>query len=76
MRADSRFERSQWETLQSNAISHWLGAILESALLYGRLIYQPDTPPANLGLHKKIHGEHTGVVEQTTVTISGGVSAY
>ena len=32
-RADSRFAPSQWETsLQSNAISHWLGASLESAL--------------------------------------------
>ena len=34
-RADSRFEPSQWETsLQSNAISHWLAANLESALWY------------------------------------------
>ena len=32
-RADSRIAPSQWETpLQSNAVSHWLGAILESAL--------------------------------------------
>ena len=32
-RADSRFAPSQWETsLQSNAISHCLGANLESAL--------------------------------------------
>ena len=32
-RAYSRFAPSQWETsLQSNAISHWLGANLESAL--------------------------------------------
>ena len=32
-RADSRFAPSQWEmSLQSNAISHWLGASLESAL--------------------------------------------
>ena len=31
-RADSRFAPSQWETsLQSNAVSHWLGANLESA---------------------------------------------
>ena len=30
--ADSRFAPSQWETsLQSNAVSHWLGANLESA---------------------------------------------
>ena len=33
-RADSRLVPSQWETLlQSNAVSHWLGANLESALL-------------------------------------------
>ena len=34
LRADSRFVPSQWETsLQSNAVSHWLGPILESALI-------------------------------------------
>ena len=33
VRADSRLAPSQWETsLQSNAVSHWLGANLESAL--------------------------------------------
>ena len=32
-RADSRFAPSQWEVaLQSNDVSHWLGASLESAL--------------------------------------------
>ena len=32
-RVDSRFVPNQWETsLQSNAVSHWLGANLESAL--------------------------------------------
>ena len=36
-RADSRFAPSQWETsLQSNAVSHWLGANLESALIWDR----------------------------------------
>ena len=34
-RADFRLAPSQWETsLQSNAVSHWLGATLESALYY------------------------------------------
>ena len=34
-RAESRLAPSQWETsLQSNAISHWLGANLESALWF------------------------------------------
>ena len=33
--ADARLAPSQWETsLQSNAVSHWLGANLDSALLY------------------------------------------
>ena len=35
VRADSRLAPSQWETwLQRNAISHWLGANLESSLHY------------------------------------------
>ena len=34
-RADSRFAPSQWETpLQSNAVSQWLGASLESSLTF------------------------------------------
>ena len=34
-RIDSRFAPSQWETvLQSNTVSHWLGANLDSALTY------------------------------------------
>ena len=34
-RTDSRFAPSQWEmSLQSNAVSYWLGADLESASLY------------------------------------------
>ena len=41
-RADSRFEPSQWETsLQSNAVSHWLGANLESALCNLAGFYTP-----------------------------------
>ena len=35
IRADFRLAPSQWETLlQSNAVSHWLGANLESALVH------------------------------------------
>ena len=34
-RADSKLAHSQWETsLQSNAVSHWLGANLEWALVF------------------------------------------
>ena len=46
-RADSRLAPSQWETsLQSNAVSHWLGANLESALFcllrYFSLLYEAE----------------------------------
>ena len=35
MQADSRFAPSQWEKmLQSNVVSHWLRASLESALIW------------------------------------------
>ena len=38
-RADSRLAPSQWETsLQSNAVSHWLGANLETALHFTHMI--------------------------------------
>ena len=38
-RADSRLVPSQWETsLQSNAVSHWLGANLETALEVSQII--------------------------------------
>ena len=37
-RTDSRFAPSQWEmSLQSNAVSHWLGANLKSALIFLRV---------------------------------------
>ena len=40
-RPDSGLAPSQWKTsLQSNAVSHWLGANLKSALLYMRAIYE------------------------------------
>ena len=38
--ADSRFAPSQWETsLQSNAVPHWLGANLESALTHNHILH-------------------------------------
>ena len=38
-RADSRFAPSQWKTLlQSNVVSHWPGASLESALMFKYLL--------------------------------------
>ena len=40
-RDDSRFAPSQWETaLLCNDISHWLGASLESAMVYYHLFYK------------------------------------
>ena len=37
-RVDSRLAPSQWETLlQSNAVSHWLGANLESTLYFAMI---------------------------------------
>ena len=42
-RADFRFVSSQWEmSSQSNAISHWLGANLESALRMYMVMYKSD----------------------------------
>ena len=44
-RAASRFAPSQWEmSLQSNILSHWLGANLESALFYSSNPSQSDRP--------------------------------
>ena len=40
VRADSRLAPSQWETsLQSNAVSHWLGTNLEAAIFVIALLY-------------------------------------
>ena len=42
-RADSKLASSQWETsLQSNAVSHWLGANLESALIISLIDPRPQ----------------------------------
>ena len=59
-RADSRLAPSQWETsLQSNAVSHWLGANLESSLILLCSI-QTTIPLTTLGElaigpHRSIH---------------------
>ena len=51
-RADSRLAPSQWQTwLQSNAVSHWLGTNLESALCM--------QSSGNIGiLGSELHDEH------------------
>ena len=50
-RADSRFVPRQWElSLQSNAVSHWLGANLESALAYA--LYQDILSDLHLALSR------------------------
>ena len=59
IRADSRFAPSQWETaLQSNAVSHWLGASLESVLIidntvqchYNTVSFLPNPQSTHHGL--------------------------
>ena len=48
-KADSMLAPRQWETsLQSNAVSHWLGANLESAL-YNTYQYSPKL--SSMGWH-------------------------
>ena len=54
-RADSRFAPSQWETaLLCNAVSHWLGASLESALTLhcGTQKAQVKRKPKPMVLHR------------------------
>ena len=54
-RADSRLAPSQWETsLQSNAVSHWLGANIESALDH-HLPRPQLLSILTLALHSTIH---------------------
>ena len=50
LRADSRFAPSQWGTsLQSNSVSHWLGANLLSALhLFNTTLCAPPKVPSEL----------------------------
>ena len=61
-RADSRFAPSQWETaLQSNAVSHWLGTNLESALKtiiqVQTLVQVSNHPFPDSTIHGKIFNE-------------------
>ena len=58
-RDDSRLAPSQWETsLQSNAVSHWLGANLESAL-YVVCHWQMQDKDQNIYPHRhSIHRPH------------------
>ena len=71
-RADSRLAPSQWETsLQSNAVSHWLGANLESALdcMYAHVfscsppepaVSEPEHPVLRDELRYPEWGPHAG----------------
>ena len=61
-RADSRFVPSQWETaLRSNAVSHWLGTNLESALKtiiqVQTLVQVSNHPFPDSTIHGKIFNE-------------------
>ena len=56
IKADSRLAPSQWEmSLQSNVISHWLGANLESALIMVSEIISNIGSIACSGYHWKEH---------------------
>ena len=60
-RADSRFAPSQWETaLLCNDVSHWLGANLESALVYNLItfllsLYQIQFDSSSLWIYNLKH---------------------
>ena len=54
-RADSRLVSSQWETsLQSSAISHWLGTNLESALYIYRALHRATASPDQYMINSSI----------------------
>ena len=61
-RADSRLASSQWETLQSNAVSHWLGANLESDL-----VTQQGCPVTGIGVPVTAVRQHVLVQSNTLV---------
>ena len=79
IRADSRLAPSQWETsLQSNAISHWLGANLESALsiLIGRSSKTTDNYFCKMWFACETHRLNGSLVEQVlSVLVLSYVSA-
>ena len=53
-RAASRLAASKWGTsLQSNAISHWLGANLESTMYH--ILELIDTTPRRSAIHMRLH---------------------
>ena len=49
-RAGSRLAPNQWETLQCNAVSHWLGANLESVLQW-----TPERENTHLNINDLVH---------------------
>ena len=58
-RADSRLAPSQWEmSLQCNVVSHWLGARLESALLFHSQSLAVDDLMANFIAIDPSHKSH------------------
>ena len=79
IRADSRLAPSQWDTsLQSNAISHWLGANLESALsiLIGRSSKTTDNYFCKMWFACETHRLNGSLVEQVlSVLVLSYVSA-
>ena len=63
---------SQWETLQSNAISHWLGSSLESALNY---ISPPCDPHRPAARRTMCHGSIT-LCHSRVISCSGKICKF
>ena len=78
-RADSRLAASQWETsLQSNTVSHWLGANLESglqnqAIIWASGYWEPVTNISRMLTRIKINKENTFEIPKYTQPFSRGL---
>ena len=75
-RADSRIAPSQWEmSLQGNAVSHWLGANLESALIFIIMHHNCTSNQKHSGhVHKHSVRSHHNRIQ--IYTIKHGYSTY
>ena len=73
-RADSEFGPSQWETsLQSNAVSHWLGPNLESALCIYPQIMHGSASRLQRDV-SAVHARPNGLV--INITFTGRIYTY
>ena len=78
-RPDSRFAPGQWETpLQSNGVSHWLGANLESALIPSGTTSQggmstEDTDNQRIITRRDWNGSVCGQVRMHCLSLARGI---